>query len=282
MNMKEINIYLSKLISNPKYSIKMYENPNKFMKINYISQENKDILVDFFRKNGDKFVKSSILQKNKRMEGLIMALPYLYKYLAKEQFEYEFEKYLLNLDFDNEVKKNPIIESIFFCRHIINKTKDNILKNIAIYEKEKNSLLIDLQQNNLLNPNTKENLKYNIDDIDLERLFIASNSTIRIKKFNIDIISVLSLIDKKLPKDAIKKTPNKNELNILFYKKQKSRKIISLSIGDIINHIIFLCKKVISFSELYQEINKLYNIDKECFITTLKNLRSNNLVSFNI
>ncbi|WP_340614771.1 hypothetical protein [Xenorhabdus thailandensis] len=114
MNMKEINIYLSKLISNPKYSIKMYENPNKFMKINQISQENKDILVNFFRKNGDKFFKSSILQKTKRMEGLIMALPYLYKYLTKELFEYEFEKYLLSLDFDNEVKKNPIIESIFF------------------------------------------------------------------------------------------------------------------------------------------------------------------------
>lgn len=121
----------------------MYENPNKFMEIYHISQSSRGILIDFFRQNGSKFVNSSILQKTKRMDGLIMSLPNLYNYLNKDNFELEFEKYLINIDFNNEVKKNPIIESTFFCEHIIQKTGDDLLRTIALYEKEKNNLLKD-------------------------------------------------------------------------------------------------------------------------------------------
>ncbi len=50
MNQREINIYLSKLISNPKYSIKMYENLNKFMDKYYIATESREVLINFFKK----------------------------------------------------------------------------------------------------------------------------------------------------------------------------------------------------------------------------------------
>ncbi|MCT8347365.1 hypothetical protein LGZ99_09110 [Photorhabdus temperata] len=78
MNKREINIYLSKLISNPKYSIKMYENPNKFMDKYHMTLESREVLIDFFKKNGGRFVNSSILQKIKKMDGLKGALPNVY------------------------------------------------------------------------------------------------------------------------------------------------------------------------------------------------------------
>ncbi|MCG3460397.1 hypothetical protein L7G72_00690 [Xenorhabdus bovienii] len=276
MNIKEINIYLSKLISNPKYSIKMYENPNKFMEIYHISQSSRGILIDFFRRNGSKFVNSSILQKTKRMDGLIMSLPNLYNYLNKDNFELEFEKYLINIDFNNEVKKNPIIESTFFCEHIIQKTGDDLLRTIALYEKEKNNLLIDLQEKTFnIEVELSKDIKYDA----IEKIFIVSNPTIRIKEFDTNIKSLLSLIEKENFREELNKKMEKVKTNIVFYRRDRTRKITSLSIGNIINYIILTCKTPISACKLFEKINKQYILDRESFSKTLKILSSKNLIS---
>lgn len=83
----------------------MYENPNKFMDKYHMTLESREVLIDFFKKNGGRFVNSSILQKIKKMDGLKGALPNVYKYLGEEKFEFEFEKYLNSLTFNSEVKK---------------------------------------------------------------------------------------------------------------------------------------------------------------------------------
>ncbi|MDX7997736.1 hypothetical protein FE394_00615 [Xenorhabdus sp. Reich] len=276
---KEINIYLSKLISNPKYSIKMHENPHKFMIEHDISKENKELIINFFKINGDKFVKSSILQKIRRMDGLISALPILYSYLGKEKFECKFEEYFINLSFNDNVKKNPIFESVFFCRHIIKNTKDNIIKSIALYEKEKNKIIINLEVKT--SDNEKENNGNEIENNEIPEALLISNPTIRIIKFNIDILSLLSDINKNTSKENYQKKSQRKKSKVLFYRKENSNKVISLSIGNIIHHIILKSKKPILVSELLEKTNELFNIDEGSVISTLKILKEKKLISFN-
>ncbi|MCW7762301.1 hypothetical protein [Photorhabdus luminescens] len=274
MNQREINIYLSKLISNPKYSIKMYENPNKFMDKYYIATESREVLIDFFKKNGGRFVNSSILQKIKRMDGLKAALTNVYRYLGEEKFELEFEKYLNSLPFNNDVKRNPVIESEFFCSFIIDSIGDDVLKLIALYEKEKNNLIIDLQ-------NTDDNwIDYTpkIDIAPLEKVFVISHPTVRVKKFTKNINVLLDLLHKGKPPSVLKENLMERESNIMFYKKNKSREIISCMIGDVICHIILSCKNVILASNIFNEVNECYDIDKDTFISSLKMLNSNGLI----
>ncbi|WP_445496944.1 hypothetical protein [Photorhabdus sp. SF281] len=275
MNKREINIYLSKLISNPKYSIKMYENPNKFMDKYRVAQENREVLINFFRKNGGRFVNSSILQKIKRMDGLKGALPNIYKYLGEEKFEFEFEKYLNSLNFNNEVKKNPVIESEVFCNFMINSTEDEILELIALYEKEKNRLIIDLQN---MNNNSWKDYIPKTDIGKMEKIFVISHPTVRIKKFAKNISVLLNLLHKGEPPNVLKDHLMEKRSNILFYKKDKSREIVSCMIGDIICHIILSCKNEILASNMFNEASEYYGIDKNTFVSTLKTLNSKGLI----
>ncbi|KER02289.1 hypothetical protein LGZ99_09115 [Photorhabdus temperata] len=121
-----------------------------------------------------------------------------------------------------------------------------------------------------------------IDIGTMEKVFVISHPTVRIKKFTKNISVLLDLLRKGEPPSVLKDKLMEKRNNILFYKKDQSREITSCMIGDIICHIILSCKNAILASDIFNEVGEYYGIDKNTFISSLETLNSKGLIFFGV
>jgi hypothetical protein len=252
---------LAKLVTNPRLVREAIGNTDEFITWLRIEKDQRQDVVEFFKKHGKRFLASSQLLIKKRLDDIVEAMQVGKKVFSYESLQRYFENYLEKTGLDEYVPKNPLAESILFCRYII--SSENVCereKIILDYDLTRNLVFQDLM-------NDVNNYNYVIHDVEAVgcisayQLKAVAHPSIRIKSFPAGTSLIIQAIKNNAPNDSIKLL-SESEI-LIFHKNWKKGGVATLKISSDTEKFIKILTGSASLGHAYYLLNKETGKDVE-------------------
>lgn len=261
--MMEIQLFLSKLVSNANYALKAFENPRRFIKSQMLSDTISVQFIQFMEEYGSQFVASSLILRRKRYLDVITALDLLSHLYSEIQLEKFWNRYMSNFELNDAVPKNPLMESVVFCQYL--------LKNEKISETEYELISYECIQNQTtieygLHEQGYSHLKLSPNDVnffDSEEIFLLFHPCMKIHIFKCNISELIKAVKKDQSLDQITEQFKNCEENIVFYKNWHKGVMTSVKISETLKNIIGYIKYSNNSKQAYNNIKNNLNIDAD-------------------
>lgn len=233
-----IQTIMAMLITNKRYALKAFENPKKFINRYQVSEKISNEFVLFINNFGAKFISSSLLLNKKRFDGVLSTLTVINKLFSISQLEMIWERYLTTIEIEEEVPKNPLLESIRFCDYINDFEKiDAIQKNIIEYEAIRNQAIIDHSFHGAAY--SQLSMEFNIlDQEGMKKIKGFIHPCSQIKEFNCNVSELIQRIANGCTKEDLEKSYKKSNEKMLFCKNWIKGGILSVKISEVILNAI--------------------------------------------
>lgn len=218
-NFDNIQTVLAILITNSCMVENLPLEANKILNRFRLKLKDKNELKLFFKKHHKQFIASSLLLKKKRWDDIQNSLHLIRKIFEKSNLDDFFEKYLRQIHYRESVPKNPLVESVIFCKYLIESgcCKDSVKTEIINYEILRNSVII-----NFISDDTKyihhHLMTEQLGNLDLNRNVFFIHPSAKIAHFNFNVSAYVQEIanEEKVLKF---KTEYISEIqSLLFYK----------------------------------------------------------------
>ncbi|OGT38687.1 MAG: hypothetical protein A3F11_03590 [Gammaproteobacteria bacterium RIFCSPHIGHO2_12_FULL_37_14] len=254
-------LLLAKLVTNPRYVREVISNADEFLNILGIEKNQKIELVDFFKNHGEKFLASSQLLAKKRLDNIVEAMQVGRKIFSYELLKRYFENYLEKTGLDEYVDKNPISESILFCKYIIaNENTDEREKVILDYDLTRNIVLQQLMNDH----KSYESLVYDLETVINTKdcqLSALIHPSIQIKKFPAGTSLMVKAIINNVPNVGI--SASTDEEILIFHKNWRKGGVVTLKVSPPTVEFIKILMRCDTLEHSYQMLNKELGADIE-------------------
>lgn len=272
-----IQLILSKLITNPRCLIRALGNPNEYFTELLISGETLKQLVDFINTNSHQFLSSSLFLARKRFLTLLETLNIYRNIKTSDEIDIFWNKYLSSFKLDDHAPKNPMYESIDFCHYIKNNEKiDEIEDLILDYEITRNNII--LAYNTWPHTYFLSSLKINdviLNELNDYEFFFHPCS--KIIKFSGNISDLIRVCNTSINNTELKNIFKKSHSEeLMFYKNYNTGKIISIKVTEPLKNLIRSLKEIKTHKYTSPDfIENNFGLNTQAFIQTINNLIKN-------
>lgn len=268
-----IQLFLSRLINNPRCLIRALGSPDKYCDEIKVSTSCKEAFKDFSSQHGLPFLASALMQSRKRKLAIIDTLPCYQKLKTADELDQLWHRYLFSFALDDHTPKNPVYESIAFCQYVLRHETLTPLDMLLLrYELARNETIIAYNTW----PHRYMNQAVSIEKLEPEtldqyQLFVhpcakivtfAGNISILIKAVQSSdtIPSLYTLLDDKT-----------NE-SIIFYKNYNNAKVTSFKLTGNLITLIKSLQTQQNLKDIYVLCQQSFNLSVEAFIQIIQQL----------
>lgn len=271
---QNIQLVLSKLINNPRCLIRALGSPGLFFSELELSESCQEELINFLNTNSHAFLSSSLFLARKRFLAILESLQLFTKLKTLDCLDIYWNKYLFSFKLDDHAPKNPIYESLDFCRYIKKNEKLEKLEEIILdYEIERNTTILSYSTC----PDSYSSLRIHTEKItedNLQHYQLFFHPCLRIVKFFCNLSSLIASCQTQPSLDFLCKKYKKEEEYVLFYKNYNNGKITSVKFTQQLKDIFdgFLSgqslqdnlnlwskNSIVAFDEFKQVLDSLVN-----------------------
>ncbi|MDP1574324.1 MAG: hypothetical protein Q8L78_05285 [Coxiellaceae bacterium] len=267
-----IQTIMAMLITNKRYVLKALENPKKFINQYQVSEKTSDEFITFINNYGSKFISSALLLNKKRFDSVISALTVINKLFSISQLEMIWERYLTTIEIDEEVPKNPLLESIRFCQYVNDFEKiDEIQRNLIEYETIRNQVIIDHSLHNVGYSQLSAEFNTAIPE-EAKKIKGFIHPCAQIKEFSCNISELIQALANDSSKEDLKRVYKGSNEKMLFCKNWIKGGILSVKISEVILNAIAILhssKTLPDFITLLSEKLSINSIDANTLIKML-------------
>ena len=274
-----IQLLLSKLVTNPSFLIKSLENPAKFVKSINLTDSTAQQFIEFAEKYGQKFMISALVLRKKRLIDIKASLNLLNIFYNERQFDKFWDRYLSEIELDDVVPKNPLLESVKFCQYLLDKEKISTLEQSLItYDLVKTKVMIDYG----LHPHAYNHLRYsNLDEklLNSENTKIFFHPCMQIQPFNNNISEVVKyLLKNKSSKEIVNIIHQPSIEELLFFKNIHKGTILAVKLDNTLKSVIEALQQSEHSRHAFENMKRYLNINLKESINVVKNLVDSGLV----
>lgn len=224
-NTETLSSVLAKLVTNPSYVEKNIHNVSTLLADFDISSHDNALLKDFFREYGKQFLASTRLLKKRRWDNIKQSLQLLTLVLSSEKLNTLWEAYTQNIGLQDEVPKNPLIESTRFCEYLLAHGSLTAIENALItYELIRNQTIV--------------NFSMDFTDYAAEKSFKAIHPCYVVKSFECNISALVKATNQGQKSEHLSSIYQPIPETILFYKNWKKDGVASLKINPYVEQFI--------------------------------------------
>tara|TARA_R110000868_G_scaffold396846_3_gene669214 strand:- start:191 stop:1069 length:879 start_codon:yes stop_codon:yes gene_type:complete len=261
LSQQSTQLLLAKLVTNPRLVREAINKTDEFMGWLNIGEKQRHELVGFIKTHGERFLASSQLLAKKRLDDIIDAMQVGRKIFVYELIQNYFENYIEKTGLDEYVSKNPIVESIHFCKYIIS--------NENICDRERIVLEYDLTRNLVLHELMIDGESYGeliqepeaVSSAPVCQIKALIHPSIRIKKFPAGTSLMIKAIANNSSDDRL--LISSEEEILIFHKNWLKSGVVTLKVSPDTVEFIKTLMSTDSLGHAYHLLHEVSGVDIE-------------------